>query len=313
MNPDDQHEVLKKSFTIERGLLGHLPVFLAVAEKRSFTRAAKELGLSASAVSQAIQRLEKEMGAALLVRTTRSVNLTEVGKRLAADARPALDRVAAALGSAQSDDREPRGVLRLNVPRLACHVVLPPILGAFARKHPRVHVDITVDNRNVDIVADGFDAGIRLRESVEKDMVAVRLSPAMRFVVVASKRYLANHPCPQHPRELVNHVCLGWRTPTSGILWRWEFQDGKREIDVAVDGPLSSSDPDLLIRAARDGLGLTYVAEHEALGDLQAGRLVRVLEEFSPEVHGLFLYYPRAARQVPKLAAFVACVKEAAA
>jgi DNA-binding transcriptional LysR family regulator len=298
---------------MDRGLLAQLPVFLAVAEKKSFTRAARELGISASAVSQAIQRLEKEMGAALLVRTTRSVNLTEVGRQLAADAKPAVEQMAAALGSAQSDDREPSGVLRLNVPRLACHVVLPPLLEAFARKHPRVHVDVTVDNRNVDIVAGGFDAGIRLRESVQKDMVAVRLSAAVRFVVVASKRYLAKHPRPQHPRDLVQHACLGWRAPTSGTLGRWEFQEGKRTIEVAVEGPLSSSDPDLLIRAARDGLGLTYVAEHEALGDLDAGRLVRVLTEFSPEVHGLFLYYPRAARQVPKLKAFVACVKEAAA
>lgn len=303
---------MKHSFTMDRGVLAQLPVFLAVAEQKSFSRAARELGISASAVSQAIQRLEKEMGAPLLVRTTRSVNLTEVGKRLVADAKPAVERVAAALGSAQSDDREPSGVLRLNVPRLACHVVLPPILGAFARKHPRVHVDVTVDNRNVDIVADGFDAGIRLRESVQKDMVAVRLSKAVRFVVVASKRYLANHGKPEHPRDLVNHACLGWRTPSSGTLGRWEFQDGEREIEVAVEGPLSSSDPDLLIRAARDGLGLTYVGEHEAFADLQAGRLVRVLTQFSPEVHGLFLYYPRAARQVPKLAAFVACIREAA-
>jgi DNA-binding transcriptional LysR family regulator len=298
---------------MDRSLLAQLPVFLAVAEKKSFTRAGLELGISASAVSQSIQRLEKEMGAPLLVRTTRSVNLTELGKRLAADAKPAVERMAAALGSVQNDDRAPSGVLRLNVPRLACHVVLPPILGAFARKHPRVHVDVTVDNRNVDIVADGFDAGIRLREAVEKDMVAVRLSPAMRFVVVAAKRYLTNHPRPQHPRALVEHACLGWRSPTSGTLWRWEFKDGKRPIEVAVNGPLSSSDPDLLLRAARDGLGLTYVAEHEARSDLAAGRLVSVLDEFCPEVYGLFLYYPRAARQVPKLAAFVECARQVSA
>jgi DNA-binding transcriptional LysR family regulator len=287
------------------GALAQLPVFLAVAEQKSFTAAARLLRVSPSAVSQAIARLERELGATLVLRTTRSVNLTEAGARLAAEARPALGVVEVALDAIAQKSGEPQGVLRLNVPRLACQIALPPLLAQYAQRHPEMRVDVTVEDRNVDIVREGFDAGIRLREAVEKDMVTVRLSPPIRFVVVGSKRYLAARGRPKHPRELVDHACIAWRCPTSGELYRWEFEQRGRALEVDVDGPISSNDADVLSACAELGLGLAYVAEHEVRARLRAGKLETVLEPFCPEVPGLFLYYPRAAQRVAKLAAFV--------
>lgn len=285
-----------------------MPVFLEVAERRSFSGAARALGLSVSAVSQAVTRLEDEVGTSLLVRTTRSVNVTEAGARLVTDVGPAVAAASAALSTLKETRSEPAGVLRLNVPRIACGI-LQPILAKYARTYPSVRIDVFVDNRNVDIVAEGFDAGVRLREAIQKDMITVRLTGPVRFVVVASKRYLAQHGRPSHPRELVRHDCLAWRSPTTGELWRWEFEHRGRDIEIAVDGPVRSNDADLLATCAEDHLGIAYLDEHVVRSQLAAGKLERVLEEFCPEVPGLFLYYPRALRKVPKLAAFVACAR----
>ncbi|HEX9295922.1 MAG TPA: LysR family transcriptional regulator [Polyangiaceae bacterium] len=300
---------IQLSLKIRGGPLAQLPVFLEVAERRSFSAAARALGLSVSAVSQAVTRLESEVGTPLLVRTTRSVNVTDAGARLVSEAGPAVTAAGAALSALAANRTEAAGTLRLNVPRIASGA-LRPILAAYARAHPSVRTDVFVDDRNVDIVAEGFDAGIRLQEAVQKDMITVRVSAPFRFVVVASRRYLAKHGRPSHPRELVAHECLGWRSPTTGELWRWEFEQRGRAIEVAVDGPIRSTDGDLLAACAEDHLGFAYVAEHEARGQLASGKLESVLEEFCPEVPGLFLYYPRAARRVPKLAAFVACARD---
>lgn len=299
---------MKRSSSIQGGI-SQLPVFLAVAEKLSFSRAAASLGISPSAVSQAITRLERELGSSLVVRTTRSVNLTDAGRRLAHSARPALAAAEAALETARTPSNELVGTLRLNVPRLVCRGLLPAVLAEFARRHPGVHVAVIAEDRNVDIVARGFDAGIRLREAVEKDMVAVRLTERARFVVVGSKRYLARHGRPNEPRDLLDHTCLAWRSPTTGEQWRWEFEAKGRPLDVGVSGPISSNDVDLLLSAARAGLGLAMVAEEEAHPDVRSGRLEVVLDAFSPHHPGLFLYYPRATQQDPKLAAFVACAR----
>jgi len=290
------------------GSLASLPVFVEVAERRSFSAAARALGLSVSAVSQAVTRLEAELGTSLLVRTTRSVNVTDAGARLLGDAGPAVVAAFAAMSTIRATRQEPEGVLRLNVPRLASGI-LRPVLAQYARTYPAVRTDVFVDDRNVDIVAEGFDAGVRLREAVQKDMITVRLTPPFRFVVVASKRYLAKRGTPSHPRELVRHDCLAWTSPTTGELWRWEFEHRGRDIEVAVDGPVRSTDADLLAMCAEDHLGLAYVSEPDVKAQLASGKLERVLEAYCPEVPGLFLYYPRALRRVPKLAAFVACAR----
>ncbi len=311
MKPHTRDEASKPPLPIYAGSLAALTVFLTVAERKSFRAAAAVLGVSPSAVSQAISRLERDVGTALLVRTTRSVNVTEAGARLAERAGGAVSVALGAIAEAAGEEATPPwGPLRLNVPHLACRAALPALVAAFTRAHPAARVEIRVDDRNVDIVREGFDAGIRLREAVERDMVTVRISPPFRFVVVGSKRYLAKRGRPKHPRELVAHDCVVWRSPTTNEVWRWELEHRGRMLEVAVDGPVSTNDEDMLVAAAREGLGLAYVAEHAVQADLAARGLEAVLEPFCPEVPGLFLYYPRAARNVPKLAAFVACARE---
>jgi DNA-binding transcriptional LysR family regulator len=178
------------------------------------------------------------------------VNLTDAGLRLASEAGPALEVAAQALGATASKRREIGGVLRLNVPRLASRVALPPLIAAYTRDHPEMRIDAVVEDRNVDIVRDGFDAGVRLREAVEKDMVTTRISGPIRFVVAAAPSYLAKHGEPRHPRELVDHACIAWRSPTSGDIYRWEFESRGRAMEVGVTGPITSSDADLLVACA---------------------------------------------------------------
>lgn len=288
--------------------MGELPVFVAVAEMRSFTRAAKALGISPSAASQAVGRLERDLATTLFVRTTRSVSLTDAGARLLERARPAVTDVLAAMDEIASLGARPRGWLRLSVPRIASRAGFERILAAFAAEHPEVRVEAVVDDRRIDIVRDGFDAGIRSRESTEKDMITVRLTPPIRFVVVGSKPYFAKHGRPKHPRDLVDHACLGWRPLGATSDYRWEFTQRGRDFDVAVTGPFVSNDADMLIACAEAGMGLAYVTETE----VTSRKLECVLEPYAPSVSGLFLYFPRAARNVPNLRAFVTCARKAA-
>ncbi|MBL9013744.1 MAG: LysR family transcriptional regulator [Myxococcales bacterium] len=286
-----------------------LSTFLAVAEHHSFSAAAAALGISRSAVSQAVRALEAELGAALLVRTTRSVRLTDAGARLAAEAGPALHRAEDALAAVRGGDGT-AGVLRLTVPHIAVPSMVAPLLPRLRARHPALGIEISVDDRLVDIIAERFDAGIRLGEAIEKHMVGVRISEAFRFVVVGAPAYFARHGTPTHPRDLVEHECIGWRGPTSGVLYRWEFERRGRELAIAVPSTIVTGDTALALRAAADGLGLAYVDEHTARPLVKDKQLVVVLEPYLPTVPGFFLYFPEASRTLPKLRALIELFKE---
>lgn len=301
---------MKQSLTIPSNAFAQLQAFVAVAEQRSFTVAARGLRLSTSAVSQAVVRLETELGVTLLNRTTRSVNVTDAGARLLEEAAPALRVASAALVNAKTERDGISGSLRLNVPRIACRVGLPALLAEYARRHPEVRVEVQVEDRQVDIVKEGFDAGIRARASIHKDMIEVRLTPPIHFRVVGSKRYFARHPKPKHPRDLVHHACLGWRSLAGGSEYRWEFSDKGRNLEVTVRGPLLSNDTELLVACAEQDLGLAFVVESEARRQVETGVLETVLDEFATDVDGLFLYLPTSARGEPKLRAFLECARQ---
>jgi DNA-binding transcriptional LysR family regulator len=295
---------------IRGSALAQLPIFIAVAELRSFTAAARRLRLSTSAASQAIARLETELGVTLLHRTTRSVNVTEAGARLLEEAAPALRAATDALANAKTERQGLSGSLRLNVPRIACRVGLPTVLAEYARRHPEVRVEVAVEDRQVDIVKEGFDAGIRARASIHKDMIEMRLTPPIRFAVVGSKRYFARHPKPKHPRDLVHHACLGWRPLGGNSEYRWEFSEKGRDLEVAVHGPLISNDTELLVACAERDLGLAFVVESEARRELAAGAVETALDDYATSVDGLFLYFPTSARGAPKLRALVECARQ---
>jgi len=301
---------MNDSLTMRGSALAQLPIFVAVAELRSFTAAARRLRLSTSAVSQAIVRLETELGVTLLNRTTRSVNVTDAGSRLLEEVAPALRVASAALVNAKTERQGLSGSLRLNVPRVACRVGLPSLLAEYARRHPEVRVEVEVEDRQVDIVKGRFDAGIRARASIHKDMIEVRLTPPIHFAVVGSKRYFARHPKPKHPRDLVHHACLGWRSLAGGAEYRWEFSDKGRDLEVAVRGPVQSNDTELLVACAERDLGLAFVVEAEARRQLETGLLETALDDYATNADGLFLYFPTSARGEPKLRAFVECARE---
>ncbi|MFY0576141.1 LysR family transcriptional regulator [Cystobacter fuscus] len=285
--------------------LNALAVFVTVARRRSFTQAAKELGVSSSAVSQAVRQLEEKLGHALLARTTRSVSLTEAGRRLLEDAAPGLQSALAALEHLSADTTQLTGSLRLSVPAFSLPLVVEPMLAKFLEAHPHVHVDVSVQDRFVNIVEEGFDAGIRLSEAVERDMVQVRLTPAFRFLVVGAPSYLERHGTPRRPKDMANHSCLGYRSPSTGLPYHWEFEQGRRELSVPVKGPLASDHAPLLLSMAAAGLGLVYVAEHQAAPWLRTGALRPVLEDWAPVVPGLFLYFPNRTRASRPLRAFI--------
>ncbi|PTL83171.1 LysR family transcriptional regulator [Vitiosangium sp. GDMCC 1.1324] len=290
--------------------LNALAVFVTVARRRSFTQAAKELGVSSSAVSQAVRQLEEKLGQALLARTTRSVSLTEAGRRLMEGAAPGLQSALEALEHLSAEASQVMGSLRLTVPILALAPVLEPVLPKFLAAHPHVRVEVSVQDRFVDIVKEGFDAGIRLSESVQRDMVQVRLTPAFRFLVVGAPAYLERHGAPRRPEELANHACLGYRSPSTGLPYHWEFEQGRKELSVPVKGPFVSDHTPLLISMAAAGLGLTYAAELSVAPWLHTGALRPVLEEWAPTVPGLFLYFPSRARASRPLRAFLDMARE---
>ncbi|MCK6545151.1 LysR family transcriptional regulator [Myxococcota bacterium] len=289
---------------------GQLPVFLAVAEHHSFTGAARVLGLSPSAVSQAVRSLEELVGAPLFFRTTRRVSLTEVGARLHADAGPAARQLGDALVAARTRPGTLSGSLRLTVPGIAVPGVVAPIVQRYVERHPEVQVEISVENRLVDLVAGRFDAGVRLIEATHRDMVAVRLSEPFRFVVVASPSYLRRRGVPEHPRALEGHAIVGFRSPTSGAVVPWDLERRGRVFKVPATGPLSTDNDVMLLEGALRGLGLAYVAEPAARDAITRGRLRVVLEEWAPEVPGFFLYYPSRRQASANLKAFVDCARE---
>jgi DNA-binding transcriptional LysR family regulator len=280
-----------------RDELSLLAAFLAVAEERSFTRAAKRLAVSPSALSHAMRGLEERLGVRLLARTTRSVAPTEAGEQLLARLRPALGDIHGALELISGLRGRPAGRVRLVVSPIAAMTVLAPKLGQFARAYPDVVLDIVTDESRVDLVAQGFDAGIHLGEFIERDMVAIRVSHDHHPVIVGSPSYFEKHPKPTSPRELLRHRCINFRRGSFGI-YKWELDKGKESLTVAVNGPLIVDDIQLAIRAAIDGMGLAFMSHDLAAPHLASGELVRVLEDWCPPFPGFFLYYP-SQRQLP--------------
>ena len=292
-----------------RAGLTDLSAFVAVATHRSFSRAAAELGLSPSALSHTVRGLEERMDLRLLNRTTRSVAPTEAGERLLERLRPALRDIADALEDANIFRDKPAGRLRLNVPRSAAVLLLAPVITRFVQTYPEMQLEIATEGRFVDIVAAGFDAGVRFGESVERDMVAVRISADLRMAVVGSPDYLRTHPRPRKPHDLTDHACIRFRLP-GGSLYRWEFEKAGEAMEVEVDGPLILGDQELMLGAAIDGAGLAMVLEPHARPHLHAGRLKRVLADWCPPFPGYFLYYP-SRRQVPAgLRAFIDMMRQ---
>lgn len=290
------------------GSLATLEVFLVVAAERSFRRAAGKLGVTPSAVSHSVRRLEERVGAPLLARTTRSVRLTDAGERLAARVGPALREAALALEQVPTKGKGVAVTLRLNVPRIAMELVVGPALPAYLAANPDASVEVTVDDRLVDIVAAGFDAGIRFRESLSDGMIATRVSKPFRFVVVGAPAYLKKRGRPRTIDDLASHDCIGMRF-SSGVLYRWELEQGGKELEVPIRGRLVVTGMAAAMDAAVRGLGLAYVDEPTAAALLKAGKLEVVLATAACHVPGLFLYYPRSARTDPKLAAFVAACR----
>ena len=292
------------------GPFAQLQAFLAVARHRSFSGAGRELGVSRSAISQAVRQLEEQLRVVLLARTTRSVSLTEAGRRLLDGAGPAMSQALGALKEVSAQPGEPVGRLRLSVPRAALSFVIEPVLPLFRARHPRVEVEIAVQDRFVDIVAEGYDAGVRLSESIERDMVQVRLTDPHRYVVVGAPEYLARHGSPERPEDLLRHECITFRSQSTGALYAWELERGRRTWRVPVRGGVITNDGLLCSSLAELGLGLAYAFEPAALPQLRAGRLQRVLERYSPTVPGYFIYFPSRTRSSAPLRSFVETARE---
>ncbi len=281
---------MNAAYPFKQGDLFALTVFLAVATHRSFHAAAVELEVTPSAVSHSIKNLEQRLGVRLFNRTTRSVALTEAGERLAAQLRPALSSISQALHEVDEWRATPSGTVRINASEGAVRLVLRPLLADFLREYPHIHLDIVCDGKLSDIVAEGFDAGIRLAEAVPQDMIAMRVSPPVRFAAIAAPGYFAVHGRPATPQDLLRHNCIRFRFD-SGTIYRWEFErDGVSE-SIGVTGSLTLTDQPLMVDAAIDGIGIAFVPEHLALEALHYGRLERALDAWCPAYPGLCLYY----------------------
>ena len=278
-------------------------------ERQSFARAAEHLGLSPSALSQTIRQLEGRIGARLLNRTTRSVAPSATGELLYRRIAPLFREMAAAVADAGEATGRMSGTLRINTLGIAARTVIAPRLARFHRAHPDVVLDIVVDDALADIVRGRFDAGIRVGGQLEKDMVAVRLTPDMKMMAVASPDYLSRRGTPTSPAELHEHACINWRLEMDGRHYRWEFEKQGHRLDVAVDGPVITNHADVGIAAALGGLGIAYHFEQDGVGELLAqGRLVRVLSDWSISRPGLFLYYPSRQHRPALLGAFIDCL-----
>lgn len=289
--------------------LTDLRAFLAVAEHHSFRRAADLLGMTPSSLSHAIRGLEDNLGARLLHRTTRSVALTEAGAHLLARIHPLLHDLDTALEEVTGAHGQLQGQLRINGNEAAIRLLLSSVVPAFVANHPGVELDLVAEGRLVDIVAQGFDAGIRLGEAVPQDMVAVRLGPDLRFLAVASPRYLDHHPAPDVPDGLAHHQCIRQRLP-SGKRYRWEFSQRGQSVEMDVPGTLTLDHSQLMVEAALMGLGIAYVPEPYARGPLDDGRLVTVLEDWCPRIPGLCLYFPRHRHLPASLRAFIDTIRQ---
>jgi DNA-binding transcriptional LysR family regulator len=267
-----------------------MSAFAAIAEQRSFAKAAAQLGLGKSTLSQNLRSLEERLGVRLLNRTTRSVSLTEAGARLLARVGPSLVELNAAVDEVANHRQSPTGLLRLVVQPPVATLLIEPILARFLWEYPGVQMDVAVVKMPADIVAEGFDAGIRIGEQIDRDMIAMRVMGEGRFLVVASPDYVAGHPKPKTPRDLHHHDCIRNRLP-NGAVFGWNFEKNGKVLHISVEGRLIVNDIELSIRAVRDGLGLAYLLYDYVAADLKAGRLVPLLEDWSPRVSGFFLYH----------------------
>ncbi len=289
--------------------LDDLAAFSAVARQRSFTRAAAELGVSTSALSHTIKRLERQLGARLLQRNSRSVTPSEAGERLLRTLEPALADIGDAIDELGRQRDSVAGAVRITATRQAYEAVIRPMLRDFGERHPDATIEILIDYELRDIIASRLDAGIRLGEKLEQDMVALRVGPELRMAVVASPAYLAAHAAPRTPQDLAGHRCVGYRMRAGGASIPWDFARDGRDVGVRVEGPLTVNEPDLALDAARDGLGLAYVLEDRAAPFLAHGSLVRLMQDWTPPFPGFFLYYPSRRQPPPVLAAFIAALR----
>jgi DNA-binding transcriptional LysR family regulator len=299
---------MKQNFTVRQGALDGVEAFLSVARHRSFRRAAAELAVTPSAMSQAVRALEARIGAALFTRTTRSVGLTEAGERFISRAKPAFEELVAASEAARELGQRPAGLLRLAVPRAVVPILLEPMIASFCQAYPEVQVEIAASEQLVDLAAEGFDAGIRLGQFIAADMVAVRLTRPFPFVVVASPDYLRRRERPERIGDLRQHACLRMRR-SNGSIASWSLRSGNKTVEAVVSGPFIANDFPTLLGAAIEGLGLAQVPEPVAAAAMRTGRLVPVLEAFRPMAPGVFLYYPSRYQMLPKLRAFIDHVK----
>jgi DNA-binding transcriptional LysR family regulator len=290
-----------------RSELADLSAFATVAEERSFTRAAARLDVSQSALSHTLRGLEKRLGLQLLARTTRSVAPTAAGTALLAELAPALERIERAVAETRQQKDSPSGRIRIIIPRTATQMVILPKLAHFARTYPEIVLEVTHSNDPVDLIAGEYDAGVQLGEFIQRDMVAVRVTGEMRLAVVGSPEYFQSNPKPKHPQDLKDHACIGFRF--SNGLYRWEFEKGRKSLSVSPQGPASFDDPDLVIQAVLDGVGLGTSMEHSIANLLAEGRLVQVLGDWCPPFPGYFLYYPSRKNQPAALAALIATLK----
>jgi DNA-binding transcriptional LysR family regulator len=282
-----------------------IALFVSVAEAKSFRAAADRAGVTRSAVSQAIRRLESELGIALFQRTTRSVNLTEAGQLLFSRVAPAMVDLEAALTRTKEMAQRPSGQLRLAVSSIAERFIAGPLLAGFVEAYPDIELDVRITDDEFDIVAGGYDAGVRLGEVIEQDMIAVPVSGDQRQAAVASPAYLARHGRPTHPRDLSDHRCIGWR-PAPGVApYRWEFEEGGRAFDVAVGPQVTTNDMGMMLRLALQGSGITFGMEETFRPYVEHGELVLLLKDYLPSFPGFFLFFPSRKNLAPKLRALV--------
>jgi DNA-binding transcriptional LysR family regulator len=288
-----------------------LSAFVAIVESGNFTRAAKRLGVTTSALSQTIRNLEERLGVRVLNRTTRSVAMTQAGSRVFEHVKPALGALAGVTEIANGFRDQPRGSLRVSCPRFYASMVLTPIIADFLRAYPDIVLELDTNDNFVDIIKGGFDAGIRLGENLARDMTAMKIGPEQRMAAVASPGYVAERGMPRTPRELREHRCINWRQPSSGSLYRWELEKNGRETLVEVSGPLIVADSEILMRGARAGLGIAFLLESMVASELASGTLLRMLEDWCPPFPGFYIYYPSRKHVPAALKAFVDFVRDA--
>ncbi len=294
---------------MDRENWGSLAAFAVVAEERSFTHAAARLGVTPSALSHTMRRLEERLGVQLLARSTRSVSATQAGERLLIRLNPAMGEISQAVEELGASAGRPSGHIRISAPGEAARRVIAPMLPKFVEAYPDIVVEVLVEQAFTDIVARRMDAGIRLGESLEKDVVAVPVTGPLRMAVIATPRYLRKHGIPKTPRELRAHRCINIRLPSAGTIYKWEFERGAEKIDVAVEGPLVFDSGGMVLDATLAGVGLGYVLEDRASASIKSGALARVLADWCPPFPGFYLYYPGRRQVSPALAAFIDAIR----